>query len=89
MGQASDARAVLKFSGWAGLGRACLDSVEVQVCPVGAGGNAGGGAAAHANSVGRPADLDDQHADARVLLVQVAVVYLAQAATAQACGRLR
>ena len=65
-----------------------LDSIEVQVCPVGAGGNAGGGAAAHANPVGRPADLDNQHADAWVLLVQVVVVYLAQPATAQALGNL-
>ena len=65
-----------------------LDGVEVQVCSVGAGGNAGGRAAAHADPVGRPADLDDQHADARVLLVQVVVVYLAQPATARRSGRL-
>ena len=65
-----------------------LDGVEVQVCSVGAGGNAGGRPAAHADPVGRPADLDDQHADARFLLVQVVVIYLAQPATAQPSGCL-
>ena len=59
-----------------------LDSVEVQVAPGGAGGNAGSRAAAHANPVGWAANLDNEHANVRILLVQVAVVYLAQAATA-------
>ena len=60
----------------------CLNSVEVQVGAVGAGGNAGGRAAAHANPVGWPAYFDNEHANVRVLLVQVAMINLAQPATA-------
>ena len=60
----------------------CLNSVEVQVGAIGAGGNAGGRAAAHANPVGWPAYFDNEHANVRVLLVQVAVINLAQPATA-------
>mmetsp|Transcript_11546 Transcript_11546/g.24752 ORF Transcript_11546/g.24752 Transcript_11546/m.24752 type:complete len:466 (-) Transcript_11546:534-1931(-) len=58
-----------------------LHGVEVQVSLVGAGGYRGGGAAAHANAVGGAADLDHQHADLGGVLLQVAVVNLAHAAT--------
>lgn len=59
-----------------------LHSIKVQVRAVGAGGNAGRGAAAHADAVRGPPDLDNEHAQLRVVLVQVLVVYLAEAPTA-------
>ena len=71
---------------WKGWLQHCahLHRVEVQVGAVGAGGNAGRGAPAHADSVRGAAYLDDQHAQLRRLLLQVLMVYLAQARTARA-----
>jgi len=45
-----------------------LNSIEVQLAPAAAGGNAGGCTAAHADPVGWPADLDNEHANVWILL---------------------
>ena len=61
-----------------------LHSVEVQLCPAGTSrGNAGRCSATHANAVRGAPNLYDEHADLWVVLLQVIMVDLAQAATAQ------
>lgn len=59
-----------------------LHGVEVQVSAIGAGGNAGRSATPHADAIGGAADLDDEHAQLGVVLVQMRVVDLAQASAA-------
>ncbi len=59
-----------------------LHSIEVEVRTVGAGGNAGRRATTHADTVCWPPNLHNEHAQLWVVLVQVLVVYLAQARTA-------
>ena len=67
-----------------------LHGIEVEVggfgALAGAGGGAGRSAATHADTVCRAANLDNEHAQRRVQLVQVPVVDLSQAAAAGTCG---
>ena len=67
--------------------RTHLHSVEVQVGRVAARWHRRGCASAHADAVGGAADLYHQHAQVGVVLVEVGVVDLAQAAAAQAQQR--
>ena len=60
-----------------------LYSVEVQLSSGGStAGNAGSCAPAHANTVGRPTNLDDQHAHLWRVLLQMPVINLPKATTA-------
>lgn len=61
-----------------------LYSIEVQLSSGGStAGNAGSCTAAHANTVGRPTNLDDQHAHLWRALLQMPVINLTNATTAR------
>ena len=58
-----------------------LNSIEVQVSLVGAGGDGGGSATAHADAVSWASNLDNQHAHLWVQLLQVSMINLPQPST--------
>jgi hypothetical protein len=63
-----------------------LHCVEVQVCLVAAGGHRASSTTTHADAVGRATNLHHKHANLAISLLQVAVVNLANATTAQKCS---